>query len=202
MDTRLKHRIVGLLVLLALAVIFLPELLDGKKAYRQPQFAPMPENSATVTETADVVFLEPEAKPQAEVAESSVEPAPAAPPQVQEAVVAPSKSLVAAQKKVEKAQIEEDKAAGDTRLKQFDSNAWVIRLGVFSHRDNVIRLVDKLRKQGYTTFTKPLEPVQGQATRVYIGPELSKAKLTKLLPELKQKVNLQGKIYPYNPLVQ
>jgi len=189
MDTRLKHRIVGSLVLLALAVIFLPELLDGQKAYRQPDFAPMPEGPQVTSQAPEVVFLEPEVEP--------VSPQPAV-----EQAQPDTTDLVAEAKSAESEPIDEDPDAGDTRLPQYEKNAWVIRLGVFGNQENVIKLVTQLRKQGYPTFTKPAKPVAGEITRVYVGPDLSEAKLRKLLPELKEKTNLQGKIYPYNPLTQ
>lgn len=191
MDTRLKHRIVGSLVLLALAVIFLPELLDGDKAYRQPNFAPMPANSVTASTSPEVVFLEPEPKvAKAGQTGSNRSDQVAVEEQASTHVNAPA------------SKIEEDTEAGDTRLTQYKKNAWVIQLGVFGNRENVIKLVTQLRQQGYTTFTKPAQPEKGQITRVYVGPDLSKAKLIKMLPKLKEKTNLQGKIYPYNPLIQ
>ena len=192
MDTRLKHRIVGSLVLLALAVIFLPELLDGDKAYRQPNFAPMPTNPVSASTSPEVVFLEPEPQPKAAKADPT-------PPDTQEQGEANAQATTHVNAAP---QIEEDTEAGDTRLTQYKKNAWVIQLGVFGNRENVIKLVTQLRKQGYTTFTKPAQPEKGQITRVYVGPDLSKAKLIKMLPKLKEKTNLQGKIYPYNPLIQ
>ncbi len=38
-----------------------------------------------------------------------------------------------------------------------NKEAWVIQLGSFRHKTNVAELVDKLKKNGYTVFTKPIQ---------------------------------------------
>ena len=156
MDTRLKHRIVGSLVLLALAVIFLPEFLDGDKAYRQPNFAPMPDSPQITTQAPEVVFLEPEVKSHnKQVEQEASQPVEIASNVAEQATTAEVQKRVA-----------EDPEAGDTRLEQYKDNAWVIQLGMFRNRENVIKLVTQLRQEGYPTFTKPSRPVSGEPTRV------------------------------------
>jgi DedD protein len=55
--------------------------------------------------------------------------------------------------------------------------SWILQLGAFKNADSVNALVSKLRAAGYSAQTSPRTPVQGQINRVFIGPDVSKAKL-------------------------
>jgi len=77
--------------------------------------------------------------------------------------------------------------------------AWVIQLGSFRHKNNVNELLNKLKKNGYTAFTKPIKTQNGTLTKVFIGPELRKQALDKKLPLLKKLTNVQGKVARFYP---
>lgn len=47
MTTALKNRLVGTIIIVALAVIFLPDILDGKKQTTQDLFVDLPEQPET-----------------------------------------------------------------------------------------------------------------------------------------------------------
>jgi DedD protein len=54
-----------------------------------------------------------------------------------------------------------------------------------------------LRLSGHRAFTVPAAPVQGQITRVFVGPDASKQKLQSALPELNALSGLNGQVKPY-----
>jgi DedD protein len=83
--------------------------------------------------------------------------------------------------------------------KAIPEQAWVIQLGSFRHQNNVDNLVNKLKKEGYTVFTKPIKTKFGQLTKVLIGPELIKKSLKEKLPALKVLTNVQGKVSRFYP---
>jgi DedD protein len=83
------------------------------------------------------------------------------------------------------------KRADTSNLTDF---AYVIQLGSFSHKANVATLLAKLKKAGFTTFTKPVYTPSGKLTKVFVGPEIKKIALEAKLPKLKALTGLNGKV--------
>ncbi|XEI34483.1 cell division protein DedD [Aeromonas veronii] len=77
--------------------------------------------------------------------------------------------------------------------------SWILQLGAFKNVDSVNALVSKLRAAGYSAHTSPRSPVQGQLNRVFIGPDVSKAKLQGMQGRISQMTGLSGSVVSYNP---
>ncbi|WP_338891860.1 cell division protein DedD [Aeromonas rivipollensis] len=77
--------------------------------------------------------------------------------------------------------------------------SWILQLGAFKNADSVNALVGKLRAAGYSAQTAPRTPVQGQINRVFIGPDVSKAKLQGMQSRISQMTGLSGSVVAYNP---
>ncbi|MBT1446343.1 SPOR domain-containing protein [Shewanella sp. JM162201] len=77
---------------------------------------------------------------------------------------------------------------------------WTLQLGAFSNAANVDALVKKLRKSGFKAYTVPSRPVDGSLTKVYVGPDVSEAKLRQVAADVESLTQLKGKLMPYNPL--
>ena len=77
--------------------------------------------------------------------------------------------------------------------------SWILQLGAFKNADSVNALVGKLRAAGYSAQTSPRTPVQGQINRVFIGPDVSKAKLQGMQSRISQMTGLSGSEVAYNP---
>ncbi|HFK2923385.1 MULTISPECIES: cell division protein DedD [Aeromonas] len=77
--------------------------------------------------------------------------------------------------------------------------SWILQLGAFKNVDSVNALVGKLRAAGYSAHTSPRTPVQGQLNRVFIGPDVSKAKLQGMQSRIGQMTGLSGSVVAYNP---
>ncbi|MGY3856925.1 cell division protein DedD [Aeromonas intestinalis] len=254
MASKFQNRLVGTVILVALVVIFLPDLMDGNKLEQKDEaFANIPLRPE----------LEP-AKPELQVSAASTLPAehaasqqqaaaaqqwqveeigntvtladngqqPAAQPVQQPATapVAQPKPVVVAQKPVEqpkpkpvspkpvevkkpepsKPQVGQIKTMDDLIASKMTTatpapaaapaqGSWILQLGAFKNADSVNALVSKLRAAGYSAQTSPRTPVQGQITRVFIGPDVSKAKLQGMQSKISQMTGLGGSVVAYNP---
>ncbi len=76
--------------------------------------------------------------------------------------------------------------------------AYVVQLGALKNASKVNEIVAQLRLSGYRAFTVPATPVQGQITRLYVGPDASKAKMQAAVSELKGISGLSGVVKPYS----
>ena len=201
MTSALKNRLVGTIIVVALAVIFLPDFLDGKKQTNREPFVSVPANPPKKP------IVEPESFPSERVAKAAV-------PAVEfedetaldEELIASSASDIksadeatATKAPSPKAFDEEDKLASqtvvDTKSATADDDAgWVIQLGSFRHEKNVKALLAKLEKAGYRAFSRKIQTSSGPLNKVFVGPDLDKKKLESALPHLKELTKLKGKV--------
>ncbi|WP_281561719.1 SPOR domain-containing protein [Thalassomonas sp. RHCl1] len=223
MSTPFQNRLVGTVIVAAAIVIFLPDWLDGEKKTYQADFEAIPEAPAFKAEQEVKRF------PQEKLTKPAQAPLSdeTALDEVADNGQQAGQSTVAGSDDVKVAALAKDEAfivAGSTeaestpsestktvKVKKQESKppakakvdvAWVIQLGSFRHKKNVDELLSKLKKNGYTAFTKPIKTQKGTLTKVFIGPELHKASLEKKLPELKRLTKVQGKLARFYPTKQ
>lgn len=106
--------------------------------------------------------------------------------------LASSKVVNATKRETQSAPIQKKSAAARYE------NAWTIQLGAFQNAANINLLLKKLHKAGFQAHTIPSEVIDGELTRVFVGPNVSKTALESQLPQLKHLTQLQGKIMPFN----
>lgn len=213
MASQFHNRLVGTIVLVALGVIFLPDLLDGKKAREEEQFSEIPLRPATerrqTTEEHYTVISEPVSD------DASVELPPAS-DDLSSADISETGKETSSAKPVnttDKAKGDESKSAAveqnaaskvdslkSSSVAKSDQPAFTLQLGSFNNATNVAALVTQLRKAGFTAYTLPERPVDGQLTKVFVGPDVSEAKLKKLQQDIEKLTRLKGRVVPYNPL--
>ncbi|MFD2632468.1 SPOR domain-containing protein [Idiomarina piscisalsi] len=177
----LQNRLVGTLILVALAVIIIPEVLDGKK--EQP------------VDPIETIPLKPKSeealqKPNALSDELVAEPVEEEPQLEDTEVTAESAEPIAEDKRLKAPPREPVEA-------EIDGKAWVIQLGAFSKEDSVRKLVEQLRDRGYAAYSE--KSASGKITRLLVGPDTSEAELQKQLAPLKELTGLDGKIMTYKP---
>ena len=203
MDSQFKNRLVGVTILVALVVIFLPSLIDGKKTTYQQEFVATPikpelkEHSKTFPETTAVnneqliIENEPNGDAQSETESTSDW-------KVEEV----ASTVVIDEPKAQPAEIKSAPTPKPVTVKApvFDDPAWTIQLGAFQNKANINTLLKKLNKAGFQAHTVPKEVIDGQLTRVFVGPDVSKEKLEEKLPRLKSLTSLNGKLVPFNPI--
>lgn len=171
MASPLQNRIVGTAILIALAVIFLPDLLDGQKVTRDDDIETIPLRPELTVEQAAPEFP-------ANFDERVEDAQPVQDPDVFVAVPEPvSVSL-----------------GGDNQ-----TPAWVVRLGAFRNAENVQRLVTNLRDQGFNAYSRSQPSQSGELRVLYVGPDLNASVLEEQLVELKSITGLDGQVVPYQP---
>ncbi|MFW5390937.1 cell division protein DedD [Yersinia sp. 2544 StPb PI] len=235
MASKFQNRLVGTIILVALGVIVLPGLLDGKKKHYEDEFAaiplvPKPGDSQEIDAVGPVSQPLPIAPPEGAAQAVDVpkddsasqaandagnppsEPTIVAPPVIQSKPVEVKpvekkpvevKPLPVEKKTQEvkpKPEVKPDvqpETKPVTEEKAPVGQAYVVQLGALKNAAKVNEIVATLRLSGHRAFTVPTTPVQGQITRVYVGPDASKQKLQSALPELNSLSGLNGQVKPY-----
>ncbi|QBG37416.1 SPOR domain-containing protein [Litorilituus sediminis] len=211
MSTPFQNRLVGTIIVAAIIVIFLPDILDGKKNSNKAEFESIPQTPVFQGKLTDRKFP-------TDKLESRAEPSLSNETALDEVVAENDTSLEDSAKEAINISIEQETSTAKISPAKQDEEivekvatsalpekaevkqAWVIHLGSFKHKQNVAQLLAKLKDNGYTAFTRPIKTKQGTLTKVFIGPELIKSSLTKKLPALKKLTNTQGKVAPFEPL--
>ncbi|SHI08607.1 SPOR domain-containing protein [Ferrimonas marina] len=192
----IQNRLVGTLVLVALGVLFLPDMLNGEKKRVEEQFATIPLRPSVAESTLPEQALSPLAEAEAPVAipleDSESKPVETAQlPATTEVEVTESAQAEPTPKPKPKAVESQAKS---------ERSGWSIRLGSFRSASNVNRLVKDLRAQDYPAYTVPAKPVDGQITVVFVGPDIDKSRIEALQRELAEEHALQTQLVRYNPL--
>ena len=180
----MKHRIVGSLILLSLAVIILPFWLDGAglKEYQITQPPPMPNGSELNSDAVASIV-------------NGIKKVDPSDPQVLElsATIVAKKPLIEskdAKQVVTQAQLD---TKADMLNAQGLPNGWVVQLGSFGNRTNAARLKNKVIKAGFAAYMVP----NGELFKVLVGPELNRPKAEALQKKLKEKFKMTGMVTLY-----
>jgi DedD protein len=192
-----KQRIVGAIVLVALAVIFIPMLLPGSRDIGfSDNGSPIPPKPAEL-ENLKVLELEkpqPAPKPREIVRTPIDEHSPAAPPEDVEAPATDTdKTPLPEETLPPKTTSEAAKPAATT------PKAWAVQVGSFTQRDNAMRLRDQLRSKGYKAFVEQITNADKTFYRVRVGPEVSREKAVALQKDLQSKMKLQDSTVVSHP---
>lgn len=84
-------------------------------------------------------------------------------------------------------------------LIQLKQAAWVVQLGSFKHKTNALKLVNKLRANGYRAFIQEINVSSGDNTRVFVGPEHKQTAARQLASDLEKELKLHGIVISYKP---
>ncbi|WP_439879150.1 SPOR domain-containing protein [Pseudomonas prosekii] len=222
LDKSYKQRMVGALVLVALAVIFLPMLFTRQDEQRQvtveapsaPQAPVMPQ-----VQVEPVVVPEPQALPQEpvpsddEIADQqapSMPIAPAAPaaPATPAAPVAAAPAPAAkpvtpppapVAKPAPAQPIAAAPAKPDTTQSRVDANglsvSWSVQLASLTSRASAESLQKSLRSQGYNAYIRTADG----KNRVFVGPLIERAEADRLRDLLGRQQNLKGFVVRFQP---
>jgi len=216
LDKAYKQRMVGALVLVALAVIFLPMLFSRQDEQRQVTVdAPAAPQAPSVppVQVEQVAVPEPQALPQEPVPsdeELAQEPAapttPVAPAPTAPAPTVPSKPVAAptpvpAAPAIKPAPTQPITAAPkpDTTQSRVDANglsvSWSVQLASLTSRDSAEKLQKNLRSQGYNAYIRSADG----KNRVFVGPLIERAEADRLRDLLNRQQNLKGFVVRFQP---
>jgi len=214
LDKGMKQRMVGALVLVALAVIFLPMLFTRQDEMRQvhvdaPQAPAMPNLPEVKVEQVAVpepqpLPAEPE-QPPVVVNESTapvrtpsqpITPSPQTQPQPQVQAQPKPQTPVPTPAPAAKAAAPVAAAAAPSKI---DVNglpvSWSIQLASLSSRAGAENLQKTLRSQGYNAYIRSA----GGMNRVYVGPLIERAEADKLREVINRQQKLNGFVVRFQP---
>lgn len=205
----LKQRIIGALVLVSLAVIFVPMLFDEPHSERTsnpikiPEEPPFPEVDAPEPPEADAPAYrleetdEPEPvadkdSQQVQRVEEPVEQAPEPQPEPVAAQEEPVSQPVADESRPEQDDGEESQQAGSAEYAGSLEGAWVVQLGSFGSADNARNLRNKVRDTGYSSHLQEIQRGDATLTRVFSGPFAEKAEAERAKKALDREFGLNS----------
>ncbi|MBD1550399.1 SPOR domain-containing protein [Pseudomonas typographi] len=209
LDSVVKQRMVGALVLVALAVIFLPMLFSRPDEVRRvrvdapaaPQAPSMPQ---VRVEPVEVPVNQPVPSPAPEPAAAeqpatalATAPAPAQPPaQAGKAAApaAPAKPIP----ELPAAPVAGVPAKPDSASK-IDPNgvplSWAVQLASLSTRASADALQGRLRTQGYNAYVRSADG----KNRVFVGPVIERAEAERLRDTLNRQQQMKGFVVRFEP---
>lgn len=189
-----KHRIVGAIIVVSLAVIFVPMILDERAPPVDPKaVTAMPAKTET-GETRIVISSVPgpAAKDKA---------AGAVEPDSTKAPVAGAKRAADESRKAAREQKPQGKSpAGPAAEKAAakPDKGWVVQVGTFSNADNAARLEEKLKAQGHKVSADNVTLDGGaKAVRLRVGPFHDRPLALKAQAQIQQEVGVQGVVLAY-----
>lgn len=213
MDERLKQRLTGAIVLIALGVIFIPMVLDGpdEAAHKvkvelppKPEYAfqsrvvPLPPKAPPASLAGPAVagpvarglpdaplVTEPGASPKS----AAVAPPAPLPPAPAPATPPPSVAPAPIKPAVPD--------AGRASAPKTPVAAWVVQVGSFSNEGNANKLRVELRKAGFAAYVESEGEGASKAYKVRIGPETERSSVEALKTRLERERKLTAQVRPY-----
>jgi DedD protein len=213
----IKQRLLGMLIVVIAGVVFLPDLLDGKKQMTKEEFRRIPMKPELVDQPMITEFPKEQVMAVMEdapgLAEDSALDVEQTDPEsnmtTDEASTGDVTNVQTEQqpsmetKPITEVAVEsspQDNPQSKQVQANFEKPVWVLRLGSFRHKANVDALIDKLNAEGIRTFVKPVEAKAGLLHRVFIGPESERQLLETQMPKIKEITKLEGKITQFDPI--
>ena len=175
MDQQLKERLIGIIVLVLFAVIFMPMFFTGTN----DSILKNKENVSISKESEFISKLKPMTDTATDSNTENIELAP-----VVEESLAPV---------VEEIPFNQEMFKTDT-VGQMN---WVVQVGSFSSKDNAEKLNQKVKKAGFRSFVNPITQNNKIMHQVCLGPEYDEADAKNLLKEIKNKMRLDGIVKKY-----
>ena len=202
MDQNTKNRLVGVIVIFALAVIFLPMILDGSGVRReqhdvvippQPLVPANPEFGQKVIDLQAKVDALPELQPRL-VDENSAENRIERTAEPETDTPAESKQPEPKQEMTESAPVE----AGSVERSKSGGDSWVLQVGSFQDRGKALAQRDKLRKSNIAAvFIEQFTSDNKSSYRVRLGPFLNRDQTRVAQNKIKAKHDIDGIIMKY-----
>jgi DedD protein len=174
MDDGLKQRLVGAIVLVAIAVLFLPSLFNREVRRTVDLTSQIPPEPAAVLERLEIPEPEqprniPPAKPLAEIYPHE----PASEP------VNPKPNPPTSETKTNGSAVSGDGDSVPDAHFSLDAqgvpNAWSLQVASFQSAERAEALSQDLRNQGHQGYVRAAKMPQGTVHRVFVGPKINKA---------------------------
>ena len=177
MDQQLKERLIGIIVLVLFAVIFIPMFFSGT----HDPILKNKENTSISKESEFISKLKPmtDTATDTDLNTENIQLAP-----VVEESLAPVVEEIPFSKEILKTD-----SVGQMN--------WVVQVGSFSSKDNAEKLNQKVKKAGFRSFVNPITQNNKIMHQVCLGPEYDETDANNLLKEIKNKMKLDGIVKKY-----
>ena len=186
------HRIIGAVILVTLAVILVPLVLQQREFPSANTATTRLDASATKIVVSPVgVAANTDAQRDVATLPTNGEDIDALPPSA--AAQENSTPLAAASKPVAAPVLP---SAPPPQLQAIE-HGWVVQLGTYANPKNADRMHAKLKELGYVVSMEPIQLRNGKATRVRVGPYAEKTEAMSMQTELKKQVGLNGVVLAY-----
>jgi DedD protein len=165
MEVRVRERLIGALVLVAIVVLVVPAILKG----RDPAPAALPES--VPTRRVEVPIGNPVPVPEEQVLVPEPDPQPEPKAASRESTEAPPAPAP-------------EPAPAPAPVKAGPAAAWAVQLGAFSSRAKADQLVAELRKRRYAAFVLEYRASGQVLYRVRVGPEQDRKRAEEIAARL------------------
>jgi DedD protein len=208
MDQMLKQRLIGAIVIISLAVIFIPMILEGPDNEMSPRNQdmpppptidyqmevelPVPSESPETVESPDATVTEqevsaipetPVSQPEAITGQAEAPPPPAHAEPVESAP--PPKPVAVKQP---------SSSTPPKTAPASTQGGWILQVGSFSQQANALSLQDRLKKSGYQVAVLDVKSASGTIHRVLIGPVSDRQAAEKLRDKLAREQKLTAMV--------
>lgn len=180
MEIRVRERLVGALVLVALVVLLVPALLRGPQRPQDPAPAPATKSVEVTLGDGSAAAADDTLVPEPATPAAAPTTAPA-PPQPAARATAPAPDSAGAAAGPETAMVPAP-ASGP----RSEPTAWAVQLGAFSTREKADGLVADLRRRGYAAFVLEYRGGGQVLHRVRVGPEQDRARAVAIAERLRK----------------
>ncbi|NOR52400.1 MAG: hypothetical protein GQ470_07260 [Gammaproteobacteria bacterium] len=193
MNQKLKQRIIGAIVLISLAVIFIPFLLDGS----HENIVPLREHQTP--NRPNFYFEEIKLPPPVDagrvpsrIINSSTDVS--SPKQLE-------KQKKNSEPPVARAASKKPKIKTTAPTGNVDApSAWVVQIVSLTNAKRALELTARLKKLGFFAFLEEIQKDGKTYYRVRVGPELEQAEAEAIRQKIDKKMNLDGKVMQFKPL--
>jgi DedD protein len=198
MDQNIKNRLVGIIVIFALAVIFLPMILDGS-GVRKDKFEvvipPPPSVDANPEFDTRIIELNAEAEAIPELEQRFVDEVSSAEQVEPKSATKETSAKKKADSEVAKAPASPTAAVEPTKV---GGDSWVLQVGSYQDRKKALVQRDKLRKSNVSAvFIEQFNVNQKPSYRVRLGPFINREQTRVAQNKIKAKHDIDGIIMKY-----
>ncbi|MGI9293489.1 MAG: SPOR domain-containing protein [Pseudomonadales bacterium] len=204
MDEALKKRLIGAIVLLAIAAILWPLVFDSPdkiKLSRESKIPPKPD----VERWQPAEVPEPDAStigwPDDEIADTATPKvaAPKPPTKDPQGKVAGTDNTDADEKNKAATTPSNQSAPANAEQKALFRPAWVVQVASLSDRKSARQLVEKLRAKEYRAYSEVAERSGKKSFRVLIGPKFDKRKAVSIKQEIDKSEKVDSLVLNFRP---
>ena len=202
METTLKQRLIGAAVIIALAVIFVPMILDGSGREQSVALNMEVPPEPTFTFESDL----PDPKQLDELPaidhadESGNETAMATEKATKSEQTETNPSVVEKQTNVQTKTPTKTVEATETHIKTNPAlSAWAVQVAAFGEKDKALALQEKLLASKLSAFTEQSGKAGKTIYRVKVGPELQRENADKLRDKIEKEHGLKGSFVTKHP---